>query len=310
MQAFEIGLKKYDEDNADHEGCCDINYAYLDRRSFNKDLKLRIHTANDGDNPGGVRTAPEDCAALEEDSGVYAQMKPEVRLLSRGVGSSGQIYGGSTLQVELKNPPSFSPYSGELLSSGVYLTRSDGSIATGPQISKVANSNKYNILMVWNGMTERDLAETYTINVVMTRIQDFALDLSPSVQRLVDEDGRTLADIDSSKIPQAWDLFWSSPADRTTNWIEVGYSGMRANAPHFRNYTMGRTFTRADLGGGDMDAVKTLLKQENVQWINFLRRPEDRSIYNGRSYAGNETIWLDTADLAQPKATFRYYNSA
>ena len=59
-----------------------------------------------------------------------------------------------------------------------------------------------------------------------------------------------------------------------------------------------------------MDATKLCRQVPNLHWINFNRSPDDRIIYNGRSYAGNDTIWLDTADLAQPNATFRYYNAA
>ena len=111
------------------------------------------------------------------------------------------------------------------------MTRSDGSICTNAQITQVSGTNKYNILMVWNGMSAADLNETYTINVVMIREQNLQLDLSPSVQRLVDEDGRTLADIDTSKIPDTWEMFWNNPADPADNTISIGMSGTLSSAP-------------------------------------------------------------------------------
>ena len=308
--AVVIGLKKYDEDNGDHDGWCDMTYARVSRRTFENDLKLRIHTANDGDNPGGIKTAPDGGVALEESSGVYAQMKPEVTLLSGGVNYSGKLYVGSTVQVNIKNTPAFRPLNAGSLSSGVYVTRSDGSICTNAQITQVSGTNKYNILMVWNGMSAADLNETYTINVVMIREQNLQLDLSPSVQRLVDEDGRTLADIDTSKIPDTWEMFWNNPADPADNTISIGMSGTLSSAPHFRPEIQLGTIYRWDWEGGEMDATKLCRQVPNLHWINFNRSPDDRIIYNGRSYAGNDTIWLDTADLAQPNATFRYYNAA
>ncbi len=304
-----IGLKKYDEDNGDHDGWCDMTYARVSRRTFENELQLRIHTCNDGDNPGGVHTAPEGAAALEENSGVYAQMKPEITLLNGGVNYWGELYVGSTLQVSLKNTPAFRPLTTQALTSAVYVTRSDGSICTQAQITQ-AGGNKYNILMVWDGMTQADLEETYTINVAMLRVQDFELNLTPSVPRLVDEDGRTLADIDTSRIPEAWDMFWNSPADPARNNISYGYSYAYDDAPHYRPEAVLGTLDKSYFSGDAMDPVKVLDDCPNFQWINFNRSPEDRIIYNGRSYAGNDTIWLDTADLAQPKATFRYYNAA
>ena len=47
----------------------------------------------------------------------------------------------------------------------------------------------------------------------------------------------------------------------------------------------------------------------NLQSINFNRKPEDMIMFNGRLYAGNETIYMTEDDLTAEVLTFIYYDS-
>lgn len=313
LRGLQIGLSRHDAHDSSDDGHCIIDRGALERRSFTQDLQLRIHTANDGESGGGnVATAPAGAAALTSDSDVYRAMKPAVSLVPQkgGVTSGGDLYVGSTLRVELKNTPSYDPYTGDKLSAAIYVTRANGSTVNA-KIERVSGSNAYNVTMLWDGMKDSDLTDTYTINVVMVRNQELKLDLSPSVERKV-LDGSPLAEIDTAKVPAGWDRFWNSGSDHIT----VGYSPVQSAAPHFTAKLSYANLTKSSAwGGGSSDPVKLLsgdnlekLGIQNIQNINFNRSAEDRILYNGRIYAGNETIWLDVADLALPNATFRYYH--
>jgi len=315
LLGFVLGLSKHDAHDADKGTArIEVNSLYLTRRNLNNDLQLRIHTANDGANSGdhNVATAPDKAAALGVSSGVYASMKPVVTILkgNGGVTSSGKLYVGSTVEVELKNTPSYDPYTGEALSAAVYVSDEDGNVIDGPQIKKVNNTDKYQITMVWDSMREADLDKTYVINVVMTRVQDLKLDISPSVAR----QKNNASAIDTARIQEAWDLFWNRPANPSDNNIYYGVSDTTSTAPHFSKTGVStKTLTKSsawstDLTANNPDAVKVLSDIENLQWINFNRSAKDRILYNGRIYVGNETIYLDVGDLALPNATFKYYN--
>ena len=291
------------------DAICEITSATLYRRAFSQEMNLRIHTANDGENGGlSIRTAPDGAAVLTTDSGVYAAIRPSVTLEqnSGGVTYGGKLFVGSKIRVSLGESAvtSFSPYFGDQLSSAVYLTRADGSVMNNALISRVSGTNDFIITMLWDGMTEADLTDTYTINVVLTRKQDLILDVSPSVERMKDENGQTLAAIDPAGIPDAWQLF----LDSGKRYITVGTSKVKRAAPHFET---GITETRIDVANAQITgAVLTEAGMENVQWINFNCDSEDRILYNGRMYNGDEKIWLNVPDLTQANMRFLYYQKS
>ncbi len=285
-----------------------INTGYLTRRTLDNNLRLRIHTANDGESGNGnVETAPSGAASLKEKSGVYASMKPDVTIVSGsgGVNSRGNLYVGSKVSVALSKTASYKPYSGSALNSAVYVTRKNGKIV--PAQIEGSKDGIYYVTLVWSGMTEADLKDEYTINVVMTRRQEIDINLRPSVERKLNRDGTLSQEIDTDKIGAAWENFWKSGSDAIT----LGISETTSKAPHFdKSKVKEIKISKSDWKSGDKNPIKSLGDFDNVQYINFGRDKNDRIVYNGRSYKGNEKIALTVEDLAMPKLNFAYYKAS
>ena len=297
-------LKKV-ENKSKNNVYCRITNGNLTRRRLENDLCLRIHTANDGEGGGGnTVTAPEGAAALHRDSGVYESIKPEVTIVpgAGGVDENGRLYVGSQLRVSLRLTDSYKPLESAALASAVYLTRSDGSVFNKAKIER--KDRDFYITMVWDDMQAADLEETFTINVAMTRVQKLEMDLSPSVPRRVDADGNPTMEINTSRASEAWDAFRGSGLQP---YITVGCSETGGTAPHFGRIWE-RELSLSDWQNGSNPFV-TLGSLENVQYINFNRSSADRIVFNGRSYAGNETIWLSVEDLSYGTLSFKYYSS-
>lgn len=304
VNRLQLGTSIHHAHNADSNAEANLTSGWLERRSFGGDFYLQIHTANDsGEGSGNTQTAPDGAASLTESSGVYDSMKPTVTIQSgKGGVSNGKLFVGSTLQVTLQNTASYAPATSDSsLSYAVYLTR-NGQVVP----ANITNSgNTYYIQLLWDGMTDEQVnSGDYTINVVMTRQQDLILDLSPSVPRLTDENGNTTANIDSSKIAGAVSDFWES-----TSGITYGYSDEKTSGASITYEQKEGTLTK-DSGFAQSSAVLTKADLTNVQWINFNLPAEDKIVYNGRTYSGNEKIWLNVADLATANMTFYYYDSA
>ncbi|MBR1496408.1 MAG: S-layer homology domain-containing protein [Oscillospiraceae bacterium] len=299
--------------DADSDASSYMYNAYLTRRTLANNLRLRIHTANDGESGNGnVVTAPDGAASLKENSGVYGSIKPQVTVVPHagGVSNDGKLYVGSKINVTLNNVDSFRPYTGEVLSSAVYLTDRYGDIVDGPKIEKSGqgNSTVYTITLVWDGMKQGDIDETYTINVVMNRVQTLRLDLSPSVPRVTDQNGKATATIDTSRIGESWTDFWSRSAGGQ-NKITVGYSEAQREAPYFSRQIKEKSFDASAFQEENKSPVYALGSVENAQYINFNRNPNDRILYNGTLYKGNDRIWLRVEDLAYSRLTFLYYSN-
>ncbi len=290
---------------SDDDVYCRITEGRLTRRVFSRNLNLRIHTANDGESGNGnVATAPEGGATLKESTGVYKNMKPEVLIKEKngGVNSSGRLYVGSELVVSLRNTDSYKPLSGGDLNSAVYVTRSDGSIVNA-DVKPGANGTYY-VTLLWDNMTEADLSDTYTVNIVMTRRQKLELNFQPSTERIINKDGSVSNAFDPDKLGNAWDDFWASGSDVIT----AGCSEMTSEAPHFDGKRITeRQIRKTSWASADKNPQKILDTLDNVQYINFNRSNKDRILFNGRMYKGDERIYLSTADLSFQKLTFIYY---
>lgn len=296
------------ENKSDDDVYSRITSGYLERRVFEKDLMLRIHTANDGEGGNGnVITAPPDGAALTEKSGVYESMRPEVIIDEHngGIDSSSRLYVGSKIRLSLKNTDSYKPYSGKELNAAVYVTRASGDLVN----AKVepGQNGTYYVTMLWDGMKSEDLTDTYTLNIVMTRSQEIELNLSPSVDRKTNRDGTSSDEIDLDKIGAAWDDFWKNGKD----YISVGCSEALSNAPHFdSNRVQEVQIKKSDWKSGDKNPLKILGTFENIQYINFNRSKGDRITFNGKLFNGDEKINMSVAGLAFKKISFGYYNSS
>ena len=112
-------LREYGGHSSDEPAWIKMTEGFLVRRMFNNKLKLTVHTANDGDNAGGVRTAPDGMAALDARTGVYESMKPEVTVVPGAGGvKDGKLFVGSQIKISLKNTASYAPYTGQSLDAG------------------------------------------------------------------------------------------------------------------------------------------------------------------------------------------------
>ena len=277
------------------------------RRWFSDDTNwyLTIHTANDGESgDGNVVTAPEGAAALTTATGIYDSFEPRISISEQEGGlchkTTGSLYVGTKLRIDLVNTATYSALSTEDLSVAVYLTNAAGRIVK--QAEKGSGSDYY-LTLLWDGMTEADLSGSYTINVVMTRKQDVTLDVTPSVPRA--DDG---VSIDLGKVGEAAGAFWDSGED----YVEYGWSKPINQAPYFS--TDGVETVRLnrsdgfniDTSGGTALMIPADIK-DNIQWINFHRDHDDFIVMNGVAYHGDETIRLAPRDLNVRSLIFFYY---
>ena len=295
---LQLGTSRYDAHDADSNAEANLKKgSMVYRRYFDGDFFLTVHTAND------ENTKPAGGATLTESSGVYESMQPQISI-SGGGAHYGKLFVGTTLRIDLQNTASYVPATTDnSLSYAVYLTdKSTGSVVP----AQVSNSgNTYYLTLLWDGMTDTAVnSRNYTINVVMTRKQNLKIDLSPSVPRLEDADGMPTGSIDTSKIEQAVKDFWSS----TDPYISYGCSAEKTSgstiAYEQKEYSI--SWSGYTLDG----AMMTVAGIENLQWINFNLPAEDKIVYNGRTYDGNEQIYLTVEDLARANMTFYYYDSA
>lgn len=303
VNRLQLGTSRHDSHDSSGDAQANLKSGSLYRRSFNGDFYLQIHTANDsGEGYGNSKTAPEGAASLTESSGVYDSMRPVITIQSgQGGVYGGDLFVGTTLQVELKNTASYEPAKPDSnLTYAVYLTNEDGKVVA----SSSSSGTTHYLKLLWDGMTDGDVTSSdYTINVVMTRKQDLKLDLSPSVPRLTDENGNVTADIDTGKIGQATSDFWNSTSGITYGYSEEKYTnGSISYLYHEDGKLTKNNMTQSGV-------VLSKLNVENLQWVNFNLPAEDKIVYNGRTYSGNEKIYLSVADLASSDMTFYYYDA-
>jgi hypothetical protein len=309
VTGLKLMLSRYDSHDADNQVYSRITSGTLTRRALANNLRLRIHTANDGESGNGnVATAPTGAAALREGTGVYESMKPEVTVVSNagGVTSAGRLYVGSKLKVSLQKLDSFKPLEQSVLNIAVYVSRSDGSKVDGVKVER--SGREFFITLVWDNMTESDLTDTYTINVVLTRVQSLLMDLTPSVPHKIDAEGKPSTDIDPDRVTDAWSQFRANGEE----YITVGFSEMTTKPPYFQTTVTEDHIRLRDITIKDNNPAVSLFDSfqiENIQYINFNRRAGDKILYNNKVYDGNATIWLSTEDLAFGTLRFYYYSS-
>ncbi len=280
----------------------------LKRRYFgNSTLGFTIHTANDKDigNPG-------DYAIFDEDSTVYQSIRPEVTIVPNagGVTSGGQLYVGSKLKVDFKNLADYIIPQDGYITDYIYLTDNHGAVCK-PQIERASDSTYY-VTLLWSGMNETSLSSdrSYTLNVVMERRQEIFIDVGPSV-----------VGNDNGAISTAWDkfLFEGEGGSINLRYAKFGYNTTttRSDSPKHFKQSSGTATYNYDLVGNTTASRSLKLSRNsgkdstfsNLQYINLGQDPDDVILFNGRSYKGNENIYLTQADLAQSKLVFYFYDS-
>ena len=295
-----IAVDKYKAGKDNPEISARFTSVKLRRKSFQNDLKLMIHTANDGEGTD-VSTVPNDLkgtmAEMRPSTEVwknpYANMKPQISLISgeSGVTETGKLYVGSKISIKLSNTATFFPIAGENIPL-VYLTDQNNNV--------VKTATEYNdeqksctMTMLWDDM---DLSRQYTLNIVMVRRQQILIDFSTSFNKNNDKE-----------FANAIKKFG---ADKKGN-ITLGFTKRTDDPPYFDNSKIktGTTLSLSDskafsINGYELKSSNSL---ENLQWINFNCSPEEHILFNGVAYEGNQTIWLSTEDLARGTLTFRYY---
>lgn len=280
----------------------------LKRRKFTNTstLGLKIHTANDADS--GLDS---HYAQLDKSMGVYDKMKPIVSLVPKqsGVDSDGNLYVGSKLQIELKNTDSYAALVGKNMDYAVYVTDENGN-KVGAEVTQGAKTKEgnptYYITMIWDNMTEDDLTKKYTINVVMERQQTVELNITTSLPDGISENDY------GEKCQEMWGKMWTNGTPNIT----YTYSKTDATENGLDNSPLHYTFKedgKAGLSGSNTADIRTLsvgsgTTFSNLQSINFNLSPDDIILYENRSFAGNETIYLNQANLASGKIVFYYYN--
>ena len=297
------------------QGVLEASELKFKRRTFEPSagFYMTVHTANDGVSTGlgNVVTAPEGAPAFNSDSDIYKELMPEVSIIPGNGGmpsdGSGNLYVGTQLKVSLRNTATFSTMMSQDLSAAVYLTRENGQVvAKGEKL----NDKDYSITLVWDNMTAADLSGNYVINVVMTRKHTLTIDLSPSIPRK--DDGMTA---DMSKAGDTVTAFLKSISGSK---IAYGASAFQNTAPYFS----GLTEKTVDMSGasppytlntstGSLNIVINDIElSDNIQWINLNCNKNDKILFNGNAYDGDEKIWLKLSDLNNSDIHLYYYSEA
>lgn len=301
IKSLTLGTSSAKFDTTRNEATANLLYAYFTRRAFTRDLELRIYTANDED------SAPSGGVVLTENSGVYDSIRPTISIVQGegGVTENGHIYVGSKLKIDIPNAASYAPAKdisgGATLDYAVYLTDSNGNIVARAD----GSDGTYYLTMDWDGLN--NVSDRYTLNIVMTRKQTLTLNFSKSTD--YDSQGNPVLSPED-----AYSLFYHSNDDSV--WKQqfmYGYSPVTENGSHFSKvhdavFNLPGTLNDWSYTFSNFSTYEYGGLHENIQWVNFHRSPEDRIVFNGRTYRGNDVIWLTEADLASENLEFFYYH--
>jgi hypothetical protein len=289
---------------------------YLQRRYFANDFGLKIYTANDADAAG------DGITALPADSALYQSMKPSISIVEGKGGvttentlpatPAGKLFVGSTLKITF---PALASYTiarpDSYLDSAVYLTdQNNAVVAYGELLDDGTNGGaSYTLKLLWNddGAAYAIESGSYTINVVMDRVQDIEMQimLPPDVPNVPDEVFRTFILGTMGYLPEYGCS--SRNADGTyslSSGMFYKWDGMEDLIAYVDEAT------KELLYPGQPHAVSYSKNYfSNLQWLKFALPENDRIVVNGRSYKGNEKITLTAEDFAAEKLVLYYYCS-
>ncbi|MCF0149786.1 MAG: S-layer homology domain-containing protein [Firmicutes bacterium] len=285
-----LGLKKWE--GGESEDTLNIS-AEVDftKRTFSKPFYINVHTANDSDTANGAaELIPE----------LYNKMIKSVTVNNDGVGGvySGMLIEGSTVVIEL----------GETLYTlaGASISDSDGKTLIGATVSGDGRKATFSNILL-------DPSKTYTFELVLMRNQKIKLDLLTSAE--IDEYGNS----NDAMIAAAYDLFKSRvQGGKITVANNSRLAGLSNYALHEIPMPVDVLFENTDATGTSATPKagysNMILKNgsgqtfKDVQYINFNLPEEDLIVFNGKSYKGNENIYLNLSNIGTTNLQFYYYN--
>lgn len=267
------------------------NYAGDNARGIN----LVFYTANDIDEAGNYVPIQAGNTAL------YNSLMPKISIVegAGGVSSLGNLYVGSKIMIDSSDITGFT-----IPDNGLFMTNQYGE-KVGKVTRNSSDSRIWYIEMLWDGMKESCLTDTYQLNIIFERAQIFEIDIAPSTPRL--NDGTT---IDSGRYAEVFSSFISrGPSVETASLNLAGNVPTQVGGRYF--YSDKSTVWYPSVGEftGKNGVFFTSGTKKNVQAVNFRQDAEDVILYNGRAYAGNETIYITEADLTAARIHFTFYDS-
>ncbi len=323
------------DDTANATQIHELQFGQLRRQKFTNDLGLTIYTANDAD----VLAQGTDYARLDAYEDVYAEniydsIKPVITIAKGqgGVDTSGRLYVGSTLQVKLAAFGGYNaPDVGEGYDYSVYLTNKAGDVLVeGVYAGEDEGGNKlYNMTLLWEEMygaidKKEYLDDQYTIHVVMDRQQNIIINLAPSMYE-IDANGNVGDALPVNKMGTAINYFLQRKGEGDDGFVDIYYAKAEENkskAYFNRGSGEGLHYYQRKIAGGNYEGLKysinlenksitlTNVPTDNLYSIRFDLPAEDKIAFNGRTYNGDDTIYLKTSDLLMADLVFYYYHEA
>lgn len=265
-----LGVAKKDSCNSDGNISAKASVR-LTRRTFSNDFYLNLYTANDSDIANVAKYTSSNY------SGIIQSI-----VITEGGTLYGKLYEGSTVAITLGNTH-LAPYS-------AYIVNASGStVATGTISGNKATFN--NLILPPDG--------TYTFRLVLDRKQNVKIDVTTSSE--VDASGNPAGGT-SKAYTAAYNLLKSK--NTKNGMITVGYTPKSGSV--FSTNAISTTNISIS-GFSSTTGVATTDLVSNIQYINFNLSDKDIILLNGKAYAGNETIWLETKHLTPKDLTFYFY---
>ncbi|MBR0085176.1 MAG: hypothetical protein IJL97_01365, partial [Lachnospiraceae bacterium] len=278
-------------------------------------IPIILYTANDDNEIGDNGWAPIT------DKTTYLNLKPEITIVpgEGGVSTTDNLYVGSKIQIDASKIANY-----EIAPNGVYITNSEDEPMLGVSAKTVNGNQVYIIDTTWMEYGSDVLTDRFTIHVVLQRKQTITVDMTPSIPFKVDEEGNVTDQRDMTQ--EGADTAWRAFKETSDNTISMGYSGVgtvnnyvRVGDDYVSIETPGSFYTNYwDISPDNFDQLT--LDNDNakyswtypitdLQWINFHQDPDDRILFNGHSYNGDETIPITAEDLDVSNMVFRFYDS-
>lgn len=291
-----LGIGREGSSDWDAHGRTTLEDAVISRRVLSNNLSLIIHTADD-----------DTIAASSVKDKLFDAIKPTVNLIpgESGVNGNGRVYVGSQLEVKPAVSASYelATASNGALGQSIYLA-SGSNAKVNDALSKATVSSGNGKLTIKTDSTSNnlDVNGNYSINVVLDRVQEIEVDLSPSIPKLV-VDGAVTSEIDPNQVADVVSGFQYSDKDKTQKRV-IQYKYASFNPSVAGNYEI----KSGEISNLEQDnALLKLSSIKNLKSINFNLPADCVIVFNGNSYAGNEEITIPVGRYTSGKLNFLYY---